>query len=116
VNAKAWIFLVLSVVGIIMPYSQMPAMLADGEYSLVDHFAAVYATPETAFFAWDLAVAALAFLVFLGFETRRIGVKFWWVALIGGMAVGVSFGLPFFLFLRERRLQALEAPDDGEAA
>jgi hypothetical protein len=103
-NVRAWVFLIVSVIGIIMPYSQMPAMLADGEYSLIDHFAAVYSTPETAFFGWDLAVAAVAFLLFLAFETRRLGIKFWWIALIGSMAVGVSFGFPFFLFLRERRL------------
>jgi hypothetical protein len=107
-NYRAVIFLLISILGIIMPYSQLPAMMADGEYSLINHFAAVYSSPESAFFGWDLAVAALAFLVFLIFETRRLRPRFWWVALVGSMVVGLSFGLPFFLFLRERALIAEE--------
>ncbi len=110
---RALIFLVLAVVGVIMPYSQLPAMLEDGQYSLIDHFAAVYSSPETAFFGWDLAVAALAFIPFLIFETRRHGIRYWWISLIGSMVVGLSFGLPFFLFLRER---SLARAGTGEAA
>jgi hypothetical protein len=103
-NTRAWIFLVVSIIGIIMPYSQIPAMMADGEYSLIEHFAVVYATPESAFFGWDLAVAALTFIIFLTFETRKYRIRGWWIALLGSMAIGVSFGFPFFLFLRERTL------------
>ncbi|AHC16378.1 DUF2834 domain-containing protein [Salinispira pacifica] len=109
------LFLVISIIGIAAPYSQMPAMLADGEYSLIEHFAAVYATPETAFFGWDLAVTGIAFLAFMLVEIRRNRIPFWWISLLGTFMVGISFGLPFFLFLRSRAADsAVENRNKGE--
>src|SRR5687767_8180320 len=48
-------------------------------------------------------------LVFV--EGRRAGVKHLWAPIAANLAVGVSLGLPLFLYMRERRLeQRLAAP------
>lgn len=110
------VFLIIAVLGIIAPYSQMPAMLADGEYSLIEHFSAVYASPETAFFGWDLAVTGIAFLAFLIIEIRKRKIPYWWIALLGTFMVGISFGLPFFLFLRSRAAESPSSQSDRGGA
>lgn len=63
-------------------------------------------------FAWlDVLVAALVLLGFIVAESRRLAMRAWWVPVAGTCLVGVSFGLPLFLWLRERhREQAAETP------
>lgn len=63
-------------------------------------------------FAWlDVLVAALVLLGFIVAEGRRLAMRAWWLPVAGTCLVGVSFGLPLFLWLRERhREQAEETP------
>lgn len=61
------------------------------------------ATPVSAF-AWsDVLVSALALIVFVIAESRRLGLRHGWIALLG-LLVGVSLALPLFLLLRQRHL------------
>jgi hypothetical protein len=54
---------------------------------------------DIALFAWaDVAVAGLVVIVF----AARERVERWWLAVLGTVLVGPSFGLPLLLFLRER--------------
>jgi hypothetical protein len=39
------------------------------------------------------------------FEGRRAGVKHLWAPIAANLAVGVSLGLPLFLYMREKRLE-----------
>ena len=54
----------------------------------------------TIFFAVDVVLAALVVIVFAGRSGRR-GLRLWWLPVLGTIALGVSFGLPLLLFLRE---------------
>ena len=57
-------------------------------------------------FAWlDVLVAALVLLGFIVAEGRRLGMQRLWLPVAGTCLVGVSFGLPLFLWLRERHLE-----------
>jgi Terpene cyclase DEP1 len=53
---------------------------------------------DIALFAWaDVVVAGLAVIVFAAHER----VPRWWLAVLGTVLVGPSFGLPLLLLLRE---------------
>jgi len=43
--------------------------------------------------------------VFAYLEGRRLGMKRWWVPLLGALLVGISLALPWFLWERERWLE-----------
>jgi hypothetical protein len=58
-----------------------------------------------AFFAMDVVVSAVALLVFARSEGSMLGVPGRWLPLIAVLTVGVSLGLPLFLYLRERKLE-----------
>jgi Terpene cyclase DEP1 len=47
--------------------------------------------------------------VFIGIEGRRVGMGFRWLPVIAVFLVGVSLGLPLFLYLRQAHLDRATA-------
>lgn len=50
----------------------------------------------------DVIVATVALFGFVGADGRRAGAKGLWAPVLGTICVGISLGLPLFLYLRER--------------
>jgi len=53
----------------------------------------------------DLGLAALAGTIFMIGDGIRSKISFWWVCLIGTFTIGFCFGLPLYLFLRDRAME-----------
>jgi len=68
-------------------------------------FQQLFANHIGAFFGMDVFVSAAALLVFVRSEGSRLGVQGRWLPVIAVLAVGVSLGLPLFLYLREHKLE-----------
>jgi hypothetical protein len=97
-------YLILAVLGAVLPLTQfVPATLL-GEFSVGAVFEDLSASRITAGFTLDLLVASVVGLAFMIAETRRLQIRHTWIAVVGTFLIGFSFGLPFFLFLREREL------------
>jgi hypothetical protein len=64
----------------------------------------LFATPVSRFFAFDVLISAITFWVFMLSEGRRLEMKNVWIYVLGTLLVGVSLGLPLFLFFRERKM------------
>jgi len=43
----------------------------------------------------------LALWVFIYFEIRKRTIRYWWLAIVANLGVGLSLGLPLFLLLRD---------------
>ena len=98
------IYLVLCVLGLVLPYWQfVPWVLANG-LNMPLFFRQLFANRIGGFFGMDVLVSAVALLVFTRREGARLGVHGRWLPLIAVLTVGVSLGLPLFLYLRERTL------------
>ncbi|MGB0036034.1 MAG: DUF2834 domain-containing protein [Candidatus Acidiferrales bacterium] len=110
------IYLVLCVLGLALPYSQFVPWVAANGLNMHLFGQQLFANRIGGFFGMDVIVSALAFLVFAGNERARIGVPGRWLPLIAVCTVGVSLGLPLFLYLRERRLEELATKSRAEAA
>jgi hypothetical protein len=52
--------------------------------------------------ALDVSIAFVAFAFWAAWEGRRLGMRSWWVPIPASLLVGLCFGLPLFLLLRER--------------
>jgi hypothetical protein len=99
------IYLVLCVLGLVLPYWQfVPWVLANG-LNMPLFFRQLFANRIGGFFAMDVLVSAVTLLVFTRREGSRLGVHGRWLPLIAVLTVGVSLGLPLFLYLRERTLE-----------
>lgn len=97
-----WVYLALAVVGAVVPMSIFLPWAWDNGVAPGAFLAALNANAISRFFAWDLLIAGLAVLVWFVIEARRRPVRHAWVAALGTVCVGVSFGLPLYLYLRER--------------
>jgi len=99
-------YLLLAVIGLILPY-----------YFLISFFTAhgidarlflkqLFGTPGATFFAVDLLLSCVVFLIYSGRETKRYSMKHAWLCVVALCTVGLSCALPLFLYLREPYLTA----------
>ena len=100
------VYLGLCVLGIILPYSQLLPYILESGFDIQIVIETLFSNRISALFALDLFVSAVTFLAFAFIEGKRIGMKEFWVPIVGTFLVGVSLGFPLFLYLRERKADA----------
>ncbi len=105
----SWVYLLLAIAGTVLPMSQFIPASIDGEFSVQALMVDSFATRNVAGLALDLAVAAMTGVVFLLRERNSVRGYTWIIPLVGTFLIGFSFGLPFFLFLRERQREKGES-------
>jgi hypothetical protein len=98
------ILLGLTVVGFVVPNVMLGIFLGRegldvGQY-LGDWFGTLPASQITV----DLLIVAVTFLTWAGWEAKRVGIERWWVVFPATFLVGLCFGAPLFLLMRERAL------------
>lgn len=101
-----YLYLSLCVVGIVVPYWKFLPWLMDNGLDLPLLCQELFATRIGAFFGLDVLVSSLVLLIFIFSESRRIALSLLWLPFAATLLVGVSLGLPLFLFLRQRKLDA----------
>ena len=72
----------------------------------------LFANRISAFFGLDVVVSAIVLWVFIAFEGQRKGVRHTWAPIVASLAIGVSAGLPLFLFLRESAMEPSTRSDE----
>lgn len=102
--------LLLCLVGAVVPLGFFVPWLGahgfDGRLFVTE----LFATRIGAFFGADVLVSAIVLLLFIAVDGARARVAHRWLPVPGTLTTGVSFGLPLYLYLRER---AQGAPDHG---
>ncbi|MCT7359930.1 DUF2834 domain-containing protein [Thalassolituus pacificus] len=96
-------YLVLTLLGILLPYGAfVPWLLANGlDITLL--FSEAAANPISLFAWFDVLVAAVALLGFIVADGQKHQVQYRYFAVLGTLSVGVSFGLPLYLYLKEKQ-------------
>jgi hypothetical protein len=97
------------VLGIVLPYSQFVPWLLEHGFNFGLFFRELFANRVSAFFAMDVIVSAIVLIWFIQSEGTRLRVRLLWLPTIGTLIVGVSFGFPLFLFLRQVMLDRARA-------
>ena len=97
-----WLFLALAVWGSIHPMYYFISWFNANEYSLVAMVDAWHVNAATSGLVWDLTIAAVALTVWVFYETvtRRDWLRL--LAIPATFCIGVSCGLPLYLYLRMR--------------
>ena len=95
------LYLALCVLGLLLPYAQFVPWVAEHGLNMRLFFEELGANPISRFFGWDVIASACTLIAFMLVERRRRPVKHAWMPIAGLVLVGVSFGLPLFLYLRE---------------
>ena len=104
------LYLALCILGVVVPYGEFVPWLFQQGLNLPLFFRELFANRISAFFAMDVIVSAVSLLVFTRIESASMGIRNRWLVLVAVLTVGVSLGLPLFLYLRERELERGAAP------
>jgi hypothetical protein len=99
------LYLGLCILGTALPYSQLIPFLREHGLNLRLFVEQLFSNWISGFFAMDVIVSSVVLGVLVFVEGRRAGVKHLWAPIAANLAVGVSLGLPLFLYMRERRLE-----------
>ena len=102
-------YLVCCVLGLLLPYSQFVPWLLEHGLNITLFCRELFANRISSFFAIDVIVSAIVLLWFVQSEGKRLRVGLLWLPTVGTLVVGVSFGLPLFLFLIEVTLDRTTA-------
>ncbi len=95
---------ILCVLGIVLPCWQFLSWVAENGLAL-SQLIGEAASSRIGAFAWlDVLVSAVVLLAFIVYEVTRIKMNKLWLPITGTCVVGVSLGLPLFLFMREVHL------------
>ncbi|MBD3181432.1 DUF2834 domain-containing protein [Candidatus Poribacteria bacterium] len=95
------IYIILCVIGIILPYYQFVLFLMENGMDFMLFYQQLSANYISVFFGLDVIVSAVVLVAFIIAENLRKKVKYSWLAIVGTFTVGVSLGLPLFLYLRQ---------------
>ena len=104
-----YFYLLCCLLGSLLPYSQLVPWISDHGLNLTLFLGELFANRVSAFFAIDVFVSAIVLIWFIQSEGKRLGVRLLWLPVVGTLIVGVSFGFPLFLFLRELTLDRTTA-------
>lgn len=98
-----WVYVLAAAVGFALPWSFFVAFLLENGPDVGVFLEDLFANHVSRFFAVDLIVTAAVFLVYLwGRDRQRPGSR-WWLLAAATIAIGPSFSLPLYLYLRERQ-------------
>jgi hypothetical protein len=110
------IYLALCVLGVALPYWQfIPWMAANGLHMRL-FVEQLFANRIGGFFGMDVIVSAVVLFVFVRAEATRLGGSGWWLPRVAVLLVGVSLGLPLFLYMREIRMEQVRGRSEAVAA
>jgi hypothetical protein len=99
------LYLVLCIAGVLVPYWQFVPWVLQHGLNMPLFARELFANRIGAFFGMDVIVSAVVLLVFTRVESNRQGIRRRWLVIVAVLTVGVSLGLPLFLYLRESQLE-----------
>ena len=95
------LYLGLCVAGTALPYSHFIPFLREHGLDPRLFFDQLFSNWIGGFFGMDVIVSSVVLWVFVLVEGPRSSVKHLWAPIAANLAVGVSLGLPLFLYMRE---------------
>ena len=97
------LYFLLCLTGTILPYLFLGPFLREHGLDLRLIVEQLFANQISSFFGMDVIVTTVCLWIFVYYEGRKLRVKHLWAPVLASLTVGVSLGLPLFLFLREAR-------------
>jgi hypothetical protein len=98
------VYLSLALIGTVLPYWQFLPWLAEHGPNVPLLLTELFSTRAGAFFGLDVLVSGVVLIAFIRREGARRKMRMLWLPMAATCLIGVSCGLPLFLYLRERQL------------
>lgn len=101
-KALFWTYLVLAIVGLITAWVFNGIAVMNGE----DYVGAWFGSAVDWVLSADLTIVAIAVVVFMISEAKRVGIKRVWLYIVLSGITAMAFTFPLFMAMRERALMA----------
>lgn len=98
------VFLMLCVLGTLLPLSQFIPWVVENGLDAPLFFQELFSTKVGGFFGMDVIVSAVVLILFIFAEGKRLEMPNLWLPVVATFSVGVSLGLPLFLYMRQNQL------------
>jgi Terpene cyclase DEP1 len=103
-----FVYAALAIVALAATWSQNIVFFSGGG-NLLAFFEALKTNPPSRSMMADFFLFGLAVTILMVIEGRRVGVKYVWAYIIGGLVIAISVAFPLFLLARELRLEKSDA-------
>lgn len=103
------LYLILAVLGAFIPYYHLVDFIVLHGFNVNLFIEQMTASPISNFFAWDTLLAGISVIVFILVEGQRKKIPYLWMYIMFTLLVGVSMGLPAFLYGRQRKMDMQSA-------
>ena len=105
-SIKRTLYLLLAIFGLVMTWYYNLQFIAEsgGSFDVMGFIAAGATNAAAQSLSWDLAIACVTGLIWIYFESKRMGLGYFWVYIILAFCVAFAFAFPLFLFFREGKL------------
>lgn len=107
---RAVLYLVLAGLGLVGTWTYNVVAILESRDYLGDWFGS---GPSVSSLTTDLLVVAIAAVIFMIVEGRRLGMRRLWLYLLAVPFLALAFAFPLFLAVRERALQRAVGDADG---
>jgi hypothetical protein len=94
----------MTAVGFLVPNVMVVVFVAEHGVDLGHYLGDWFETLPSAQLVADLAICGFTFVGWAAWDSRRSGVRRWWVTIPASLLVGLCFAIPLYLLLRERQL------------
>lgn len=102
---KKTIYIILCVIGAVIPTAVFVPFALDNGLDLRLFVREMFGTQVASFLSADLIISSFVLWAFIFIELRQRTIRYWWLAIVANLGVGLSLGLPLFLLLRELSME-----------
>ena len=99
-------YLTAAIIGAALPLYFFAAHFAEHGFGATAFAGAIFTNKASTAFAADLLLSAAVAFIFVGQDSKRLGTGKAWLMILGTCFVGLSFGLPLYLYFREAQGEA----------
>ncbi len=100
----ARVYLLLCIVGVVFPYVFFVPWVLEHGLDIQLLVTELFSTRIGAFFGADVIVSAIVLIILILTNGRQVSIRHLWLPIVGTLCIGVSLGLPLYLYLRERAI------------
>lgn len=102
-----WVYLVLSIVGLVSAWVFNALAVLNNQ----DYMAAWFGSAVDWVLSGDFTIAAIAVVVFMITEARRLKMKRVWLYILLSGVTALAFTFPLFMAVRERQLAKISSTE-----
>lgn len=103
------VYLTLTILGLVLNLTTMWNETISGNFLLWGNPARTnslaFANEISSIFMLDLFYVVLVYFIWAAFDSKRTGMKRWWLTIFWTLIFGLAVGLPLFFYQREVALE-----------